>query len=268
MQKISSYLYPNRIELLIDLAGFIVEFTSVYQRNVKLYNGIDNTIEFDIKNADQKRVDLTTLSIIELNIMDASGNSLPNSPYAITPILEKKGISYVTIPQEDLVDLTPQFLTYSVSATKNGKDVMLYADTRFGAVGVIELIGNAMPTFRDDKIYKTFTGEIDFMGNVIYHTSAIPATFYEAVPTSQLWFAIDVTGFVGKVWLEATTNSTISVNSYLHATKLREYTCPTATTTTIRFDNVDVADFKYFRVLYQGNSPINPTGTVDKVTVS
>jgi hypothetical protein len=24
--------------------------------------------------------------------MDASGNSLPNSPYAITPILEKKGI--------------------------------------------------------------------------------------------------------------------------------------------------------------------------------
>jgi hypothetical protein len=92
MQKISSYLYPNRIELLIDLAGSTVEFTSVYQRNVKLYNGIDNTIEFDIKNADQKRVDLTTLSIIELNIMDASGNSLPNSPYAITPILEKKGI--------------------------------------------------------------------------------------------------------------------------------------------------------------------------------
>ena len=240
MQKISSYLYPNRIELLIDLAGFTVEFTSVYQRNLKLYNGIDNTVEFDIKNADQKRIDLTTLSIIELNIMDASGTALPNSPYKVIPYPTKKGIASVTIPEEDLVDLSSQFLKYSVTAFKDGKDIMLYADTRFGAVGTIELVGDAMPTFRDEKVYKTFTGEIDFMGNVIYHTSAIPATFYEAVPTSQLWFTIDVTGFIGKVWLEATTNSTISVNSYLHATKLREYTCPTATTTTIRFDNVNV----------------------------
>lgn len=267
MQKISSYLYPNRIELLIDLAGFTVEFTSVYQRNVKIYNGIDNTIEFDIKNADQKRIDLTTLSGIELNIMDISGNSLPNSPYIVTPIVGKKGISYSTIPQEDLANLTPQFLTYSVSAIKDGKDVMLYADTRFGAVGTIELVGNAMPTFRDEKVYDTFTGEIDFMGNVVKHTSSIPATFYEAVPTTQLSFEISMTGFIGKIWLEGTTSSTISVNSYLHAQKLASQSILLARSTPVTFSNIDVAYFKYFRILYQGNSPINPTGTVDKVTV-
>jgi hypothetical protein len=268
MQKISSYLYPNRIELLIDLAGFTVEFTSVYQRNVKLYNGIDNTIEFDIKNADQKRIDCLTLSIIELNIMDVSGNALPNSPYIVTPIIDKKGICYTTIPQEDLVDLTPQFLTYSVSAVKDGREVMLYADTKFGAVGTIELIGNAMPTFRDDRVYKTFTGEIDFMGNVIYHTSSIPTTFYEAVPTTQLSFEISITGFIGKIWLEGTTASTISVNSYLHAQKLASQSILLARSTPVVFNNIDVAYFKYFRILYQGNSPINPTGTVDKVIVS
>ena len=267
MQKISSYLYPNRIELLIDLAGFTVEFTSVYQRNVKIYNGIDNTIEFDIKNADQKRIDLTTLSVIELNIMDVSGNALPNSPYAVTPIIGKKGISYVTIPQEDLVDLTPQFLTYSVSAVKDGNDVMLYADTRFGAVGTMELVGNAMPTFRNEQVYNTFTGEIDFMGNVVKHTSSIPATFYEAVPTTQLSFEISMTGFVGKIWLEGTTASTISVNSYLHAQKLASQSILLARSTPVTFSNIDVAYFKYFRILYQGNSPLNPTGTVDKVTV-
>lgn len=268
MQKISSYLYPNRIELLADLDGFSVEFKSVYQRNVKIYNGIDNTIEFDIKNADQKRIDLATLSVIELNIMDVSGNALPNSPYRVTPITDKKGIAKVTIPQEDLNDLTPQFLTYSVSAVKDGADVMLYADTHFGAVGTIELIGNAMPIIRDDRIYNTFTGEIDFMGNVIYHTSSIPATFYEAVPTTQLSFEIAITGFVGKIWLEATTASTISVNSYLHAQKLASQTILLARSTPVIFNNIDVAYFKYFRILYQGNHPINPTGKVDKVTVS
>jgi hypothetical protein len=266
MQKISSYLYPNRVLLLIDLAGFTVEFSSVYQRNVKLYNGIDNTIEFEIKNADQKRIDLTTLTFIELNIMDASGTALPNSPYRLE-LTEKKGIAVVTIPQEDLTDLTPQFLKFSVSAIKDGKDVLLYADTKFGAVGTMDLIGSAMPTFRDEKIYKTFTGEIDFMGNVVYHTSAIPATYYEAIPTTRLSFSIAVTGFIGKIWLEATTNSTISVNSFLHATKLAERILPTATTVIVTFNDINIADFKYFRVLYQGNNPVNPTGTVDSVTV-
>ena len=97
MQKISTYLYPNRIELLADLAGFTVEYTNVYQRNVKIYNGIDNTLEFDIKNADQKRIDLSTLTNIELNIMDAGGLALPNSPYTLTPTAIK-GIASVTIP--------------------------------------------------------------------------------------------------------------------------------------------------------------------------
>jgi hypothetical protein len=268
MQKISSYLYPNRVELIADLVGFTVEFTSVYQRNVKIYNGIDNTIEFDIKNADQKRIDLTTVSVISLNVMDASGNELPNSQYVINPIPAKKGIGYTTIPQADLDELTPQFLKYSVTAVKDGRDVMMYADTKFGAVGTIELIGNAMPTFRDDRIYKTFTGEIDFMGNVVYHTSSIPATFYESVPTTQLSFEIAISGFVGKIWLEGTTASTISVNSYLHAQQLASQSILLARSTPVIFNNIDVAYFKYFRILYQGNHPINPTGTVDKVTVS
>jgi spore germination protein GerM len=127
MQKISTYLYPNRVQLLVDLAAFNVEYTNVYQRIVKIYNGIDNTIEFDIKNADQKRIDLTTLSSIQLNVMDATGTELPNSPYTVTPTA-MKGIATVTIPQEDLTDLTEQFLKYSVTALKDGADVMIYAD--------------------------------------------------------------------------------------------------------------------------------------------
>ena len=39
MQKISSYLYSNRVILLANLAGFTVEYTNVYQRTIKIYNG-------------------------------------------------------------------------------------------------------------------------------------------------------------------------------------------------------------------------------------
>jgi hypothetical protein len=202
-----------------------------------------------------------------MNIMDASGAALPNSPYSVTPT-SVKGIASVTIPQADLDGLDEQYLTYSVTCIKDGLDTILYGDTRFGASGTIQIIGNAMPVFRDPQVLKTYTGEIDLNGNIINHYSAIPAKFYEAIPTTQLTFEISVTGFIGTVWLEGTTTDTISVDSFKHSTRLMSQTLSVATTTTVTFSNVDVNDFTYFRVSFQGDSPLTPTGTVDKVTVS
>lgn len=271
MQKISRYLYPNRIELLADLAGFSVEFTNVYQRNLKIYNGIDNTIEVDIKNADQKRIDLSTLSQIQMNVMDVNGTALPNSPYTIIPT-SLKGIGSTTIPQEDLVNLSDQYLSFSITALKNGNDVMLYSDTRFGATGTIELIGNAMPTFRDDRIYKSFTSEIDLNGNPIFHSSAIPAKFYESIPTDTLSFEIHVTGFVGSIWLDATENDTINAEAFRKAGK------PFGSWTQLAVDglysgiipfgtNIPVGDYSYFRVSYQASS-LTGIGATFNVTKS
>lgn len=213
MQKILSYLYPNRIEILANLTGFNVEYTNVYQRNVKIYNGIDNILEFDIKNADQKRIDLNGLSQIEMNLMDAAGNALPNSPYTVTPT-SMKGIATVNVPKEDLIDLKDQFLHFSLTAVKNGNDVILYTDSRFSAVGTIELIGNAMPVTRAERVYDTYTAEIDLKGLPTYHTSAIPSKFYEAIPTTSLDFEIHVSGFIGSIWLDATKNSTINAEAF------------------------------------------------------
>ena len=280
MQKIISYLYPNRIELLIGLTGFSVEYTNVYQRNLKIYKGIDNTIEFDIKNADQKRVDLSTLDDLSLNIMDVNGNALPNNPYLLT-VTTLKGIATITIPKEDLAYLDAQFLKYSVSAIKDTQEVILYCDSHFGAVGMLELVGDAMPVSKPNRVFDTFTGEIDYTGNVLNHCSAIPATFYEAIPTTRLSFDIDCKDFVGSIYLEATTDDTISVESFRHSPQIQTWSTTTTTTTTVTFSNIVVGDYKYFRVVwhnpihgffYGSQSPYNvgftnTAGVVNKVTV-
>lgn len=268
MQKLSSYLYQNRVQILADLAGFNVEYTNVYQRNVKIYNGIDNTIEFDIKNADQKRIDLSTFSVIKMHVMDATGKALACSPYIVVPTA-LKGIAKVTIPLLDLRNLTGQYLQYSLTATKDNADVILYADSRFGALGKIELINNVIPwTSRPVQIYNSFTGEIDLLGNVINHTSAIPSTFYEAEITPALMFTIEMTGFIGTIWLKGTKNSTITVDSFKHSTTLLTHTFTTPNSTSLIWANVDINDFKYFRVYYQGDNPLTPTGSVNRVMVN
>jgi len=369
MQKIQSYLYPNRVILLADLAGFTVENTIVYARTIKIYNGIDNVIQFDIQNADQKRIDLFTLGNIEMNVMDMAGNALPESPYTVTPLLDTigsatnatryatlgqdtsttirvptanitgifsagniitgtgiigtvvvksvdadidsaitiitvsfkkqtltvgsglsiqnastplKGLGTVTIPADDLVDLVDQTLRYSVTAVSGGNDIMLYCDSRFSAVGTIELIGNAIPTFKDDVVYDSFSGEINFMGNVINHTSAIPCKFYEAVATDTIDFEIKITNFIGTIYVEATHDSTIAVESFKNATRIQSFNCTVATTTTVPFNNVAVTDpisglsYNYMRIswmypdVWQNQSKQDPTeyyGLVNTVTV-
>lgn len=268
MQKISTYLYPNRFELLADLAGFPVEYTNVYQRNIKIYNGIDNTIEFDIKNADQKRIDLSTLTGIEMHVMDVSGQALPNSPYTVDPLNQTthKGLATVTIPLEDLADLTDQFLSFSVNGTKDGRDVMLYGDTRFGAVGKMELVGSAMPTFRDTVEYTSFYSDLTGTSTIIqnqtnYHTSAIPVKFYEAVPTTNIDIVVKPVGFVGTVHIEATTQTTIAVESFKDSVKATQV-FDEPRDEDIVFSDFPIGNYAYIRVTF-----IKSAGSIDKVIV-
>jgi len=269
MQKISTYLYPNRIELLADLAGFTVEYTNVYQRNVKIYHGIDNTLEFDIKNADQKRIDLSTLSNIQLNIMDASGLALHNSPYTVTPTAIA-GIAAVTIPQDDLADLDHQFLTYSVSAIKSGNEVLLYGDTKFGAVGKMELVGDAMPVIRDDQVITSFYKDLQYGTSIVeyFHCSAIPLRFYEAVPTTVASIDFRFDALVGTVLVEGTKDASISSETFtLRGTVLETFTV-NSTTTNLLKTYTDIGDYTYIRISYSRTNPLATTGTITKVTVS
>ena len=276
MQKIISYSYKNRIRLLASLSGFNVEFTNVYQRNVKIYSGIDNTLEFDIKNADQKRVDLTIYDTISLNLMDNSGNAIGTSPYEVLPT-SQKGIATITIPANDIANLTNQTFKYSVIGVIGSQQTLFYADTHFTGLGMIELIGSVIPTTKPERVFNSFTGEIDLNGNVLNHSSAIPAKFYEAEPSQHINFSIMCTNFIGSIYLEATQDQTISVESFRNSPKIQTWSSTSATTTTIQFNNINIGDYCYFRIVW--HYPLHGTtygpslsqtdyGIVNKIIVS
>lgn len=262
MQKISSYLYKNKINVITglpsysaDSPNFVVEYTNVFQRIIKIYSGIDNTLEFDIKNPDQKRIDLNTIQTIQMNLMDSSGKELNNSPYILTKTTSR-GIAKVKIPAEDLEELNDQYLTYSLTAIDlDGNDVIMYSDTYFNAAGKIQVIGNALPILRPERIYTDFTAEIDLQGMPIYHSSAIPVKFYEAELTTNISLEIQVTGFIGSIWIEATTAGTIINETFIKAGKPFGSWTQTVEdglyTGIIPYgNNLTIGDYQYFRVSY------------------
>ena len=141
MQKISSYLYPNRISIVADLALYPVRWKIVYQNRIKIYKGVDNVLTLDVKNADQKRIDISTMDL-KMSVTDVNGLFL--NEYDVDPS-GTAGLATVNIPEDDLELLDPQFLNFTVYRINvDTSKTVFYADTQFGAIGQMELVGSAV----------------------------------------------------------------------------------------------------------------------------
>jgi len=154
MQKISSYLYPNRISVVADLALFPVRWKIVYQNRIKIYKGVDNVLTLDVKNADQKRIDIASMDL-KMSVTDVNGLFL--GEYEIVPGITT-GLATINIPEDDLDLLDPQFLNFTIYR-ENDDDTktILYADTQFGAVGQMELVGSAVSTQEPERYITNFS---------------------------------------------------------------------------------------------------------------
>ena len=278
MQKISSYLYSNRIQLIADVtaldATYPVEWKIVYQRPVKIYKGVDNVIELDVKNADQKRIDIfgKTIKFVVMDQTDKEINTYTATVLddgSTTPAL--KGLAKVTIAEGDLTTLDPQYLKYSVyMLNSDSTKTLIYGDTRFGGHGTLEVLSGITPKTRPTQTYDDFQQETNYQGLtyaeriITHYSSAIPVKFYEAKPTTSARITVTLTDFVGTVGVQGTKKATIGHEAFKDApfntTQVFDEGDITGTET-VTF-TVDTTNLTYLRVTY-----IKTAGTVDFFTV-
>lgn len=154
MQKISSYLYSNRISVVADLASYPTEWKIVYQRKLKIFKGYKNTLEFDIRNADQKKIDILNYNI-KMLILDNFNTEVAIKD--VSPILNSPGLATVTIDAADIYYLKPQFLKFTLYILNaDGSKTLMYSDSQFGATGQIDLLDSAAIINREPQIIDTF----------------------------------------------------------------------------------------------------------------
>lgn len=149
MQSVSFYLLPNRIDAYTNLLSDKTErFRKVYNRNLKLYRGVDNQVDINIKNPDQKptavRGDAVVLQIIS---PDQQKTVLQKDLVILDSALGK---CRVVITETDLQDLQPGLYQLSIAQeyreTINDENYTvtarrpLYVDSQYGAVITAEII--------------------------------------------------------------------------------------------------------------------------------
>ena len=146
MQLIPRYLVENKIDVVSNDTGFVVEYRPVYSRQLKIYRGIGNAIQFRFINADQKPVWITDTPYIV--VFDENNSKILERACTVTDdgsTTSTKGMFNVSLTENDLLNLNQQYLHYNIYMSDGTTNTVTYANRNFSSAGVIYLDGDAYP---------------------------------------------------------------------------------------------------------------------------
>lgn len=196
--QLTRYLVPNRVDILVNQAGHVTEYKPVYHRNLNVYRGINNTLEFRLKNADQKPLSVDHYKIHFVAFDQERRQVLnysSNNQSGVIAKLAPTGLFSVNIPENDLLNINQQYLSYTIFLEDStGHQTITYTDEAFGAEGIIHLSTAAFPgptnavsvQFPDTEIgpekdlwiTEAVDAEPALNGNEALHTAAIYSNGY------------------------------------------------------------------------------------------
>lgn len=270
MQKISSYLYSNRIQAVVNLAASPLEWRIVYQRKFKIYQGLDNVLELDVKNVEQKRIDITTYAM-KFVVMDQLNQEIYTGDVDTDTGI--KGLGLMSIPASALEFISPQFLKYTVYIlNEDDTKTPVYGDTQYGVTGTLDYLAGAMPTTLLPKVIKTFVYDIDVRDPTwatrIYRSDAVeinpPNDFVETPEITVEFFA---SSLAAEVQVQITDALVISTGTEWTTIETFNITSNTATLEKTYTDTDGYnKESGWLRIVYTPTS--NNTGKFDKVLVS
>lgn len=165
MQLTPRYLVDNFTYVISSETGFVVEYRPVYSRQLKVYRGIDNTLQFRLLNADQKPVFVEGTPIFVA--FDENGILVIERDCTVTDDSSTalKGMFEVTITENDLLNIRQQYLTYNIYINGNSK-TLTYANRNFDSAGIIYVNGNSFPGVKPSKVVTNW----QFLNDLYYGT--------------------------------------------------------------------------------------------------
>lgn len=204
------YLVNNRTTLAVNVAGFVTEYRPVYQKDISIYKGIDNTLEFQLKNPDQKPISLENktchfVAFDENNkmVLDLLGENL----------IINKGLFKVVIRESEILNLKSQYLSYNVyitDSTTNSK-ILTYADEQLNSSGTLYISAEAFPGPSETYEVKTFNSiSQDSSEYISEYISAEPAiNGNEGLHTAVIYSD----NYIGDITVQGTLENQIDSNT-------------------------------------------------------
>ena len=226
MQKCPIYLYPNSLDVTLDLDQNTRTNNVMYQRQLQIQKGLKTKVQIQFKNSDQKRLSISNTQTFVFTMFDAvTKRQLVKKPIEIldegstATTYASKGLGLVEFIESDTLDLDIGTYGFTIfNQETNGSYTPAYSNTYYSVSGVLELrqdsyavaqpsvdipsvvFENASINNLDTGYRDFYSGRIDaqpqFNGNNALHTMA----FY-------------LTNFKGNIYIQGTLDNSPDTNS-------------------------------------------------------
>ena len=231
MQFNPVYLYSNKLDVFTNpLDSWTTErYRRVYNRNLKIYRSVDNRIDVQVRNSDQKASNITGSTLV-FNLMTRETKDLIfQKDFSAMDLVTGKVT--VILTEYELLDIDPGFYDYSiikeVRETVDSTDyrvtsrIPMYMDSQYDTLGTIEVLGDVLgdvePSVTVDKfeyVNPFTTGEENskfYISSIVdakpqinssggLHTFQFYSTNYQG--TVMIQGSIDEQGGTPKTWVD------------------------------------------------------------------
>jgi hypothetical protein len=272
MQFNPVYLYVNKLDVFTTPTDTwsTERYRRVYNRNLKIFRGVDNRIDIQVRNSDQKASNITGSTLVFNLVSQGTKHLVLQKDFTAMELATGKVT--VILTAEELLDLDLGFYNYSiikeVRSTIDSTDytvtskMPLYMDSQYDTVGTLEITGDVYGDISNSVNVNTFNYTNPFTQGAVEPFPFYTSEIIDARPNTSPAYPIHTFQFY-------TTNytGTMEIQASLDAQGATPRETKWATVATVdllteRYKNV-TGKYNWFRIKHI--PALNNTGTVDKI---
>lgn len=227
----SVFVYTQR-QIVVLLSGLSVrKYMPVYSKPLTLHKGVDNQIQFQFLNQEQKPVDITDKEIT-CRIISYDGKSILLQK-ALDVVYGATGIAVFTVNAADIEDIDAQKAHYSLEIPVNSFGFPVFVDQNAGARGDMNIVNSVLPAFVPSQPISIPTGQPFPNLNPNANSNSTANTYYSSVINTEdnpiLTLQAQYSDYYGNVVIEGSTVDdadwyTITTASYSNTSDTYGYT--------------------------------------------
>ncbi len=230
-----AFIFTQR-QIVVLLSGNSPRsFMPVYAKTMMIHKGVDNKLQFQFLNQEQKPVDITGKNII-CRIINYDGTEVLIRK-GLTLELPLTGIAYLELNAAEIENIPAQMCHYSLEIPVGEFGYPVFVDPAAGARGQINIVDSVLPSFVPSETVTIPTGQpfpnLD-SNNSIANVLPNANTYYTSVINTNdnpvLTLQAHLHEFNGEVKIEGTFDSglqdwyLIRTEEYLETTETVGYT--------------------------------------------
>lgn len=183
-------------------------YMPVYAKPMTLHKGVDNQLQFQFLNQEQKPVDITGKEIT-CRIINYEGNEVLLQK-ALTIQLGATGIAALITNAADLENIDPQKCYYTLEIPVGSFDYPVFVDQNAGGRGDMNIVNSILPSFVPSYSVSIPTGQPFPNINPNANANSNAQTYYSSVMTTNenpiLTLQAQYIDYYGNIIVEGSTS--------------------------------------------------------------